>query len=39
MEVTEVNPLLDEKCNLMAETAFQVLRKVTDVVETRLRKK
>jgi arginase len=39
MEVTEVNPLLDEKCNLMAETAFNILRKVTDVVEDRLRKK
>jgi arginase len=39
MELTEVNPLLDEKCNVMAETAFDVLREVTDVVEKRLRYK
>lgn len=36
MEVTEVNPLLDDKCNLMAETAFQILRAVTDQVQDRL---
>jgi len=38
MEVTEVNPLLDNKRNLMAETAFSILRSVTDTVEERLRK-
>ena len=37
MEVTEVNPLLDNKRNLMAETAFSILRSVTDTVEKRLR--
>lgn len=39
MELTEVNPLLDEKCNVMAETAFEILREVTDEVEKRLRHK
>ncbi len=38
IELTEVNPLLDNKCNVMAETAFQVLSRVTEVVEERLRK-
>lgn len=37
MEVTEVNPLLDNKCNTMAETAFSILSKVTEVVDERLR--
>lgn len=37
MEVTEVNPLLDEKCNKMAETAFRILSEVTEVVDDRLR--
>lgn len=32
-EVTEVNPTLDEKCNVMAETAFRILEKATAVIE------
>ncbi len=32
LEVTEVNPLLDEKGNKMAETAFEVLDAVTDII-------
>jgi len=32
-EVTEVNPTLDEKCNVMAETAFRILEKATSVIE------
>lgn len=32
-EITEVNPTLDEKCNLMAETAFRILEKTTAVLE------
>jgi len=34
-EVTEVNPTLDEKCNLMAETVFRVLEKATVVIESK----
>jgi arginase len=30
LEVVEVNPLLDTKGNKMAETAFEVLEKVTE---------
>jgi len=33
LEVTEVNPLLDEHGNKMAETAFDVLDKVTNTIE------
>ena len=32
-EITEVNPTLDEKCNVMAETAFRILEKSTAVLE------
>lgn len=32
-EITEVNPLLDDKCNTMAETAFLALERATRVVE------
>lgn len=35
LEVTEVNPLLDEKGNKMAETAFEVLDAVTETIEDR----
>lgn len=35
LEVTEVNPLLDEKGNKMAETAFEVLDAVTDTIAAR----
>jgi arginase len=35
LEITEVNPTLDNKCNLMAETAFRVLEKATDTVLNR----
>lgn len=35
LEVTEVNPLLDEKGNKMAETAFEVLDAVTDTIVKR----
>lgn len=34
-EVTEINPTLDEKTNTMADTAFRVLDKVTDVIEAK----
>ena len=32
-EVTEINPTLDEKTNTMADTAFRVLKKVTETIE------
>lgn len=32
-EITEVNPLLDNKCNTMAETTFLALERATKVVE------
>lgn len=32
LEITEVNPTLDDKCNTMAETAFRILRKLTTVI-------
>ena len=32
-EITEINPTLDEKCNVMAETAFRILKKTTVVLE------
>jgi arginase len=35
LEVTEVNPTLDNKCNTMAETAFRVLDRATNVVKNR----
>jgi arginase len=34
-EITEVNPTLDEKCNVMAETAFRILEKATTVIEAK----
>ena len=33
LEITEVNPTLDEKCNLMAETAFRILEEATKTIE------
>ena len=32
-EITEVNPTLDDKGNLMAETAFRILDKATDILK------
>jgi len=32
-EVTEVNPTLDEKKNVMAETAFRILKSATKNIE------
>ena len=32
-EVVEVNPLLDNEGNKMAETAFEVLKRVTGTIE------
>ncbi len=34
LEVTEVNPLLDTKGNVMAETAFEVLNNVTEKINS-----
>ena len=34
-EVVEVNPLMDNKGNVMAETAFDVLKEVTEALEVR----
>lgn len=36
LEVVEVNPLLDNKGNKMAETAFDILEQVTACIETQL---
>jgi len=36
-EVVEVNPLLDNKGNVMAETAFDVLKTTTEVVKNKLK--
>ena len=35
-EITEVNPILDDKGNVMAETAFRLLESSTHTLETRL---
>lgn len=35
LEVTEVNPTLDNKSNTMAETAFRVLDRATNIVKNR----
>ncbi len=35
LEVTEVNPTLDNKENTMAETAFRVLDRATNIVKNR----
>lgn len=35
LEVTEINPTLDNKGNTMAETAFRVLAKATEIVKQR----
>jgi arginase family enzyme len=35
LEVTEVNPTLDDKGNTMAETAFRVLDRATNIVKNR----
>lgn len=34
LEVAEINPLLDNKCNKMAETAFDVLQAVTQTLSS-----
>ncbi|NQX82607.1 MAG: arginase [Flavobacteriaceae bacterium] len=36
LEFVEVNPLLDEKGNVMAETAFDIMNKITPVIESNL---
>jgi arginase len=33
IELAEINPLLDNKGNLMAETAFQLLDKISGILE------
>ncbi|MDP2088283.1 MAG: arginase [Flavobacteriaceae bacterium] len=38
-ELVEVNPLLDTKGNKMAETAFDILRNITDTIEVINKKK
>jgi arginase len=35
LEITEVNPTLDNKRNLMAETAFAILQSAIATVESR----
>ena len=35
-EVVEINPVLDNKLNTMAETAFEIIEKFTDTIESRL---
>ncbi len=37
LEIVEVNPTLDDKCNKMAETAFSILERATQVVANRTR--
>jgi arginase len=34
LEIVEVNPTLDNKCNLMAETAFRILSNAVDKMST-----
>ena len=34
-EITEINPLLDEKTNTMAETGLRILEKVTHTIESK----
>lgn len=36
LEIVEVNPTLDNKGNVMAETAFEVLNEVTKKIEKNL---
>lgn len=36
IEIVEINPLLDEKGNVMAETAFEILRDITKTIEVNL---
>lgn len=36
LEIVEVNPTLDNKGNVMAETAFEVLNEVTKNIEAKL---
>lgn len=38
LEIVEVNPTLDNKGNVMAETAFDVLQDVTKTIEKRMRR-
>jgi arginase len=35
LEITEINPTLDNKCNVMAETAFRILDRATNIVKNR----
>jgi arginase len=35
LEFTEINPTLDNKCNTMAETAFRILDRATNIVKNR----
>ena len=36
IEFVEINPCLDDKVNVMAETAYSILREVTTTLENRL---
>jgi len=36
IEVVEINPVLDDKMNKMAETTFEIIEKFTDTLENRL---
>ena len=36
IEVVEINPVLDDKINKMAETAFGIIERFTDIIESRL---
>lgn len=38
LEITEVNPTLDNKCNTMAETTFQILQNLVPTIAQRGRK-
>jgi arginase len=39
LEITEVNPTLDDKCNKMAETAFRILERASETVKKRDQKR
>ena len=36
MEIAEVNPCLDDKCNLMAENAFMILEKASKIIRDKI---
>jgi arginase len=38
LEITEVNPTLDDKCNTMAETTFELLQNIVPTIAQRGRK-